>query len=205
METALFLKGVLIGFSIAAPVGPIGILCIRRTLAYGFPSGVVSGLGTATADALYGLVAAFGLTAISGALLEHLTFFRLVGGVFLCWLGVSTLRAKPAAQTVPVAGRGLGLGGAYASAFVLTLTNPLTILSFAAVFAGLGIADAGGGPVAAGMMVLGVFVGSVSWWLLLSGATNRLRAGFDLRALRYVNLLAGLIILAFGLACFATL
>ena len=203
METALFLKGVLIGFSIAAPVGPIGILCIRRTLAYGFPSGVASGLGTATADALYGLVAAFGLTAISGALLEHLTFFRLVGGAFLCWLGVSTLWAKPAAQPVAVAGR--GLGGAYASAFVLTLTNPLTILSFAAVFAGLGIADAGGGPVAGGMMVLGVFVGSVSWWLLLSGATNRLRAGFDLRALRYVNLLAGLIILAFGLACFATL
>ena len=203
METALFFKGILIGFSIAAPVGPIGILCIRRTLAFGFPSGLASGLGTATADALYGLVAAFGLTAVSGALLEHLTFFRLVGGVFLCWLGVSTLRAKPAALNVPVGGQ--GLGGAYVSAFFLTLTNPLTILSFAAVFAGLGIADAGGGPVAAGMMVLGVFVGSVSWWLLLSGATNRLRAGIDLRALRYVNLLAGLIILAFGLACFITL
>lgn len=131
---SVFLRGLLIGFSIAAPVGPIGLLCIRRTVADGRMVGFVSGLGAATADAFYGAVAGFGLTVVSGALVHGQTPLRLVGGAFLCYLGVRTFLARPA-QTAAVAGR-RGLLGAYASTLALTLTNPSTILSFVAIFAG---------------------------------------------------------------------
>jgi threonine/homoserine/homoserine lactone efflux protein len=196
------LRGVVLGFSIAAPVGPIGVLCIRRTLANGRLVGFVSGLGAATADAFYGSVAAFGLTAISVFLLEQRLWLRLVGGAFLLYLGARTVLARPA-PPLPVgtpavhAGTG-GLVGAYGSTLFLTLTNPLTILSFAAIFAGLGVASASGAYGAAGLLVLGVFVGSGLWWLLLSGVVGLLRAKIGPRELRWVNWLSGGIILAFG-------
>ena len=134
---SVFLRGLLIGFSIAAPVGPIGLLCIRRTVADGRMVGFVSGLGAASADAFYGAVAGFGLTVVSGTLVQGQTPLRLVGGVFLCYLGARTFLARPA-QTAAVAGR-RGLLGAYASTRGLTLTNPSTILSFVAILAGLGL------------------------------------------------------------------
>lgn len=196
------LRGVLLGFSIAAPVGPIGVLCIRRTLANGRLVGLVSGLGAATADAFYGSVAAFGLTAISALLLEQRLWLRLVGGAFLLYLGVRTLLARPA-QTgeTPVvqADRLGGLAGAYGSTLFLTLTNPMTILSFAAIFAGLGVASTSGAYGAAGLLVLGVFVGSGLWWLILSGVVGVFRAKMGPRELRWVNWLSGGIILVFGM------
>jgi LysE type translocator len=124
----LFLRGLVIGFSIAAPVGPIGVLCIRRTLADGRAAGFFSGLGAATADALYGAVAAFGLTAISSVLIGQATWLRLGGGLFLCYLGIKTFLARPAAEATPA--RATGLIGAYVSTLLLTLANPTTILSF---------------------------------------------------------------------------
>ena len=132
------LKGLIIGFSIAAPVGPIGVLCIRRTLAKGHASGLVSGLGAATADSVYGCVAGFGLTLVSSLLLEGQDWVRSMGGVFLLYLGIRTYLSKPSDGVPPA--RGLDLAGDYLSTFLLTLTNPLTILSFAAIFAGLGLA-----------------------------------------------------------------
>src|SRR5881409_981452 len=140
MDQRFFVRGVAIGFSIAAPVGPIGVLCIRRTLAEGRLCGFASGLGAATADAVYGCVAGFGLTAVSNLLVSQQTWLRLIGGLFLCYLGVKSFFAGPA-QTAAAPKSG-ALAGAYASTFLLTLTNPMTILSFAAVFAGLGL---GGG------------------------------------------------------------
>jgi threonine/homoserine/homoserine lactone efflux protein len=196
VDSELFLRGVLIGFSIAAPVGPIGVQCIRRTLAEGWGFGLVSGLGAATADALYGCVAAFGLTFISAALISHQAGLRLVGGLFLCYLGIRTILARPAEQAAD-GGTG-GHLGAYASTFVLTLTNPMTILAFAAVFAGLGLAEAAGGYASAGLLVLGVFLGSASWWLLLSGIVGAFRERFTPAALLWVNRVSGLIILGFG-------
>lgn len=224
MDWSFLGRGVAIGFSIAAPVGPIGILCIRRTLADGRVTGFVSGLGAATADAVYGSIAGFGLTALSGALIGGHVWLRLAGGFFLCYLGVRTLRSRSA--DVPVssggtpdrsasgtessgrrtgAGRSSGsrapagrkLAGAYATTLLLTLTNPMTIISFAAIFAGLGIAAASDYGSAA-LLVAGVFTGSALWWFILSGIASSVRGRLRAGSLRWVNLAAGVIILSFG-------
>jgi threonine/homoserine/homoserine lactone efflux protein len=203
MELGLLLKGLLIGFSIAAPVGPIGVLCIRRTLAHGRAAGLASGLGAASADAVYGCIAAFGLTFISGLLISQQSWLKLLGGAFLCYLGIRTLLAQPAERAA--AAGGLGLAGAYTSTFFLTLTNPTTVLSFVAVFAGLGLASMGGDYAAAAMLVLGVFAGSALWWLLLSGGVGLFRARFDTRVMRWVNRISGAVITAFGLLALISL
>lgn len=193
----LILKGLILGFSIAAPVGPIGVLCIRRTLADGRATGFASGLGAATADAIYGCVAGFGLTFISTLLLSQKLWLQLIGGAFLCYLGVQTFRARPAERAADAQGN--GLLGAYASTFFLTVTNPMTILFFLAVFAGLGGAAVAGDYLAAGALVLGVFLGSASWWLLLSGAVSVFRSRFNYHALGWVNRISGIIVAGFGL------
>ncbi len=191
----LFLQGLILGLSIAAPVGPIGVLCIRRTLADGRMSGLASGLGAATADAFYGSIAAFGLTFISGFLIDQKLWLGLLGGAFLCYLGVRTFLSQPAQQAALAQGQ--GLAGAYGSTFFLTLTNPMTILSFMAMFAGIvrGSTDYS----SAATIVLGVFTGSATWWLVLSGGVSLLRSRFDLNAMRWVNRISGIIIVAFGL------
>jgi threonine/homoserine/homoserine lactone efflux protein len=203
MNIAFLLRGLIVGFSIAAPVGPIGVLCIRRTLAEGRASGLVSGLGAATADAIYGCIAGFGLTFISSILISQQGWLRLIGGGFLCYLGLKTFLAKPAEQAASAGGN--GLVGAYGSTFLLTLTNPMTILSFAAVFAGLGVASASGNYVSAGALVLGVFMGSALWWLILSGSVGMFRTRFNPHGLRWVNRISGVIITGFGLLALLSL
>jgi threonine/homoserine/homoserine lactone efflux protein len=204
MELNLLVKGIVIGFSIAAPVGPIGVLCIRRTLAYGQITGLLSGLGAATADALYGCVAGFGLTFIASFLLDQQDWLTLVGGIFLCYLGIKTLLAQPAqaaAETRP----GWGLLGAYLSTLFLTLTNPATILSFMVIFGGLGLGQSSGSYLSAGLLVLGVFSGSALWWLTLSSGVSLFRSRINGERLRWINRLAGLIIAGFGLVILSTL
>lgn len=196
MDIAFLLRGLVIGFSIAAPVGPIGVLCIRRTLVHGRTSGFVCGLGAATADAIYGSVAGFGLAAVSNFLVGQQFWLRLIGGLFLCYLGVRTLRALPSDRAASEGDR--GLIGAYASTFFLTLTNPMTIISFAAIFAGLGLAGAAGDYASAGMLVLGVFLGSALWWLVLSSGVSLFRSLVSPPGLQWVNRISGAIILAFG-------
>lgn len=203
MDISYLPRGLVIGFAIAAPVGPIGVLCIRRTLAEGRAMGLVSGLGAATADAIYGCIAAFGLTFISGILIGQQGLVRLVGGIFLCYLGLRTLVTTPAEK--PSSAEGRGLAGAYASTFFLTLTNPMTILSFAAIFAGLGIGSATGDYVSATLSVLGVFLGSALWWLILSGGVSVFRTKLKPRALGWVNNVSGIIILAFGVTALLSL
>jgi threonine/homoserine/homoserine lactone efflux protein len=198
MELNVFLKGLLLGFSIAAPVGPIGVLCIRRTLTEGRLSGLVSGMGAASADAFYGFVAGFGLTLISDLLVKQQKWLTLFGGVYLCILGFTTLRPKPGALEVEVENK--GLWSAYLSTLVLTLTNPVTILSFVAIFAGLGLASNDGSYKDAILLVCGVFSGSAAWWLTLSGVVNLLREKFNPQAMRWVNRLAGIILLGYGIA-----
>ena len=185
----------IIGFSIAAPVGPIGVLCIRRSLADGPRTGFAAGLGAATADAAYGAVAGFGLTAISGFLMQQQVWLRLFGGAFLCYLGIRTFLSKPAEQAAN--SQNGGLLTTYFSTFLLTITNPATILSFVAVFAGFGL---GASPDfrAAGLLVLGVFVGSALWWLILSGGVGLVRSRLTAGWMRGVNRFSGAILFGFG-------
>lgn len=203
MDASLLLRGLVVGFSIAAPVGPIGVLCIRRTLTSGRATGFASGLGAATADAIYGCLAGFGLTFISSLLISQQGWLRLLGGLFLCYLGVKTLLSRPAER--PATASGASLLGAYASTFLLTLTNPLTIFSFLGVFAGLGLANTGGDYAAAAVLVLGVFVGSALWWLLLSAGISLARARITPGALRWINRAAGAVIVGFGALAFLSL
>lgn len=206
------LKGLAIGFSIAAPVGPIGLLCLRCTLAHGRLNGFLCGLGAATADAIYGALAAFGLSAVTSLLLGTQVWLQLGGGLFLLWLGLKTLRAMPpsAASRAEAPRRGAKadrLVADYFSTLALTLANPMTILSFLGIFAGLGLGatpDAGSGRLtagatSAGWLVLGVFLGSAAWWLLLSSAAGWLGRRLSHGGLRALNVASGLIIAAFGL------
>ncbi|HYA19026.1 MAG TPA: LysE family transporter [Burkholderiales bacterium] len=194
------LKGIIVGFSIAAPVGPIGVLCIRRSLAQGTLRGLLTGLGAATADAAYGFVAAFGITAVSIFLLEKQLWLALTGGVFLCYLGVMTFRSVPAGDASSIsAGSHLA---AYASTFLLTLSNPTTILSFIAIFAGFGL-GAYASYWAASAMVLGVFLGSAFWWLILSSSVGHFRSRLSQQWMQWINRISGVTILAFGLIALA--
>ena len=194
--TLLFLKGLAFGFVLAATVGPMWVLCFRRTVAYGALTGFVSGMGIAVADGLYGAVAAFGLTAISGFLLAYRFWIGLVGGVFLVYLGVKTLLSGPAADGETA--RPAGLAQAFASTLGLTLANPPTILAFAAIFAGLGLA-ASADYAAAALVTLAVFLGSAAWWVVLAAGAGALRGQLGPRRLRAINVVSGVTILAFAL------
>ena len=201
MDGWLLLRGALIGLTISAPVGPVGLLVIRRTLAEGRVMGLVTGMGAATADGLYGCVGAFGLTLISSALTGGQFWLRLVGGLFLCYLGVTTFRARPAEQAAQAGGG--TLLRAYGSTLLLTLTNPLTIFSFTLLLSGLGAARGDYGGTA--LLVLGVFCGSACWWLLLSGAVGLLRARVTPANLRWINWIAGTLVGLFGVAALLSL
>ena len=193
-----FLQGLLLGFSIAAPVGPIGLLCLRRALTHGRLAGLVSGLGAATADALYGVVAALGLTAVTSFLVAYQLPLQLGGGLFLLYLGVKILRAAPPPATSSTTPSST-LSADYSSTLALTLTNPLTILSFVGLFAGTGAISSAHGTGSAFLLVLGVFLGSAAWWFTLSFSAAALGARLQSGGLRLLNLLSGAIIAAFGL------
>lgn len=218
MDSALWigLRGLMLGFAIAAPVGPIGVLCIRQTLTYGWSSGLVSGLGAATADAIYGSIAGFGLTAIAGLLVNQQTPLQLIGGSFLCYFGLRTLHhaqtthaISPDSLAPPSHSSTLDhlitpssldrhtLATHYATTLLLTLTNPATILSFTAIFASLGMV-ALPTPHLAVVLIIGVFCGSALWWLLLSSGTALLRSRLTATHLKWVNRLSGLMITGFG-------
>jgi len=193
---ALFLKGLLFGFLLAATVGPMWALCFRRTLAQGALAGFVSGMGIAVADGLYGAVAAFGLTAISGFLLQHSFWIGLAGGAFLVYLGVKILISNPTINGKEE--EKVSHPKAFLSTLGLTLANPPTILAFVAIFAGLGLAsNADYGT--ASLVVLGVFLGSASWWVLLAAGAGWLRGRVGEKLYRIVNIVSGLTILGFAL------
>ncbi|MBW1714135.1 MAG: LysE family transporter, partial [Deltaproteobacteria bacterium] len=185
MNLELLVKGMLIGLGIAAPVGPVGLLCLHRILTKGPGSGLASGLGVAGADALYASLAAFGVSVVTGLLVGHRFWLRLGGGLFLCGLGLKIFLTRQAGRRDNQAGD-RSLVKDFFSAFFVTLSNPMTILAFSAIFAGLGlIRDQ------AGLMVLGVFLGSFLWWALLSGAGWIFRERVDLTAKKWFNRLSG--------------
>ncbi len=174
------------------------MLCFRRTLARGMLAGFVSGMGIAAADGIYGAIAAFGLTAVSGFLLEHGFWLGLAGAGFLLWLGARALLAKPVAlDAVPGNAPPGSLAAAFGSTLGLTLANPPTILAFAAIFAGLGL-GASASYAAAGLIVAGVVLGSAAWWLILALGAGWLRGHIGPGLARAVNVFSGLTILGFA-------
>lgn len=202
MEFTFFLKGIAIGFAMAVPVGPIGILCIRKTLTEGRLRGLIIGLGAATADLFYGAVAAFGLTFISDTLVSQKFWIRLVGGTLLLFLGIRIFRAKPKDPKIRL--RSNGILRSYLTSVFLTLTNPLTIFAFIAVFAALGLGD-GLSYFSSSILVTGVFIGSGLWFLILSSGTILFRKKLDLVGLRWVNKIAGTLIILSGLIAIGSL
>jgi len=195
VDAGFYARGLVLGFTIAAAVGPISLLTIRRTLSDGWAVGLASGAGVATADAFYGGVAAFGLTAISDLVVSERQPLAIIGGAFLVFLGIRTLRS-PAPTTSARAADPRGLGSAYVSILGLTLTNPLTILSFAALFVGLGLVA--GDTANAALLTAGVFSGSMTWWIVLTGTVALLRTRLTPRVLRWLNMLSGALIVVFG-------
>lgn len=196
MDIIFLLKGLLIGFTVAAPVGPIGILCINRTLSKGRLTGFVSGLGAASADAIYGCIAAFGLTFITSFLISQKLWLQLIGGLFLCYLGIQTYRSRPAGHAASA--RGGGLLKSYTSVFFLTVTNPMTILFFIGIFSGIGLGKSSFDMGTALLMVTGVFLGSAAWWLSLSFGVSLFRKKFSDDSLAWINRLSGIIVFGFG-------
>ena len=196
----LFLKSLLFGFLLAATVGPMWLLCFRRTFEHGALAGFVSGMGIAVADGLYGAVAAFGLTAISGLLLKYSFWIGVVGGAFLLYLGVRTLLSRPDLELSKA--NPAGLLQNFLSTLGLTLANPPTILAFAAIFAGLGLVSSDYSTAA--LIVLGVFLGSASWWMILTAGAGWLRGRIGPGLIRAINIVSGVSILGFAIWQLAT-
>ncbi|EDX87318.1 translocator protein, LysE family [Synechococcus sp. PCC 7335] len=209
----VLLRGIAMGLAIAAPVGPIALLCIRRTIDKGRLVGVLSGLGAATADGLYGMVAAFGLTAVSEFLVGYSNWLRIGGGLFLCYLGLTTFLSRGSTQPLSSSTSNLdessllispasspSLFSAYTTTLALTLTNPATILSFVAIFAGLGITQSA--YLDSVTLVFGVFTGSILWWLVLVSGVAYLRDRLTPERLfrfnRFSSRVFGLLIIGFG-------
>lgn len=195
-------KGLLIGFTIAAPVGPVGILCIKRTLLQGRMSGLFTGLGAATADLMYGFMAALGLTVIADTLLCCFTWLKLSGALLLLFLGLRTFFSHPKSETQAIVKT--SLIGAFTSTFFLTLTNPLTLFAFLGIFSAFGfgsISEEPGKDVFS--LLLGVFLGSALWWLLLSEGITSFKHKLPSRLFEWVNHVAGTLLILFGLALLA--
>ena len=201
MNEVLLLRGLLLGFSIAAPVGPIGVLVIRHSITSGRGAGLMTGLGAAAADGLYGLAGGLGLSAVSTLLVEHALWLKLGGGAFLLWLGIRTIVGLSGSEERKAVRS--GHTRTFLTGLVLTLSNPLTMLSFAAMFAGLGV-GAGTGSNSVGWLVAGVFTGSALWWLILSTTASLARTRMTPERLRWVNRASGVIIAAFGVAAWVT-
>jgi len=202
-QVGFFLKGLLVGLAVAAPVGPMSVLCMRRCLNDGVLAGLVSGLGIAAADAAYAAAAGFGLASLSLFLLDHQFALRTLGGLVLFGIAARIfLAAVPTAENKPVRGT---LPAAFVSCFLLTLANPTTILSFLAIFAGLGLVEQTQDYGIAGSLVLGVFLGSTLWWLFLTGAIGIVRARLSPGRLLWINRASALILLGFGFWALASL
>ncbi len=194
---SLFLKGILIGFMIAAPVGPIGILCIRRTLSGRYGLGFITGLGAGVADTVYGAIAGFSLVSIANFITQYDFYLRLFGGILVGWIGF-TIFKTPLHQGEVKNGRGETLPHAFTSSFFLTLSNPITLLVFAAAFTALSVSPAEDSTLQGLALVGGVFVGANGWWLSLSTAVRLMHHKISDAQLLWINHLSGVMLLGFS-------
>lgn len=197
MFTILFFKGWLVGFSIAMPIGPIGILCVRHTLIRGTMYGLAAGLGTALADACYGALAGFGMTTVLSILFDYQVWFQILGSIFLCYLGIQNLLSK--SELNPPQELPSTLGRIFVTTFFLTLTNPFTLVSFAGLYAGLGIGGPEGTFLSTLILTSGVFIGSAAWWIILSSCLSIIGKKIDFKFNHVINKISGTMILTFGI------
>jgi len=196
MDPGLFIQGIIIGLTLAVPVGPISLVCIHRTVADGRLHGIVSGLGVATADTFYAAVAFLGLTAVSGLIISHQVLFRLLAGIALILVGIQVFRSVPAAVR-----NGDGQEPYlqdYLSLFAIAAANPLTIIFFITILPGFGVVVQGTTLIAAVPFVAGVFLGSVMWWIILCGSLGSVRSRLSTENLRQINRISGILITCFG-------
>ena len=203
MHVYLLIEGIIIGLVVAFPVGPLGLLCINRALSLGPLCGLCSGLGVATADALAAGIAALGISLVSTFLVDHQLFLRLVGGLFLCVIGIKIYLVKPSTKAAPKTVN--GLLGAYATTFLLTFSNPMTVLSFIAIYAGWGVESLRGHYLGAAVLMLGVFTGSGLWWLALFVGLTTFKDRFNLRILGWIHRVSGGVIAGFGVVVLLSL
>jgi putative LysE/RhtB family amino acid efflux pump len=197
MSLLIFLKAFLIGFSIAMPVGPIGLLCIKNTLSYGFKTGFAVGLGAALADSFYGLLAGGGLALISKFLLDYTNYIKVIGGIFLIYLGIKEIRNY---KKVPHNAAKIKDSHFFKTVFTvlfLTLTNPATIISFVAIFASIGGLTVGGLGLIT--MIFGVFFGSLFWWLILAGGVTKIKHKISEKIMKIIKIFSGIILFGFGI------
>lgn len=195
----LFLKGILVGFLIAAPVGPIGILCIRRSLAGRYGLGLITGLGAGIADTVYGAIAGFSLVSIANFINQYDFYLRLFGGIFVGWIGISLFKAPFHENSVKTQPRETFIH-AFTSAFFLTLSNPVTLLVFAAAFAIMSVSPLEGGSFIHGLFLVGgVFVGANGWWFSLSTVVRLIHHKLSDAQLCWINRLSGMVLIGFSL------
>jgi threonine/homoserine/homoserine lactone efflux protein len=197
MNFIFLLKGLAIGFSLAAPVGPVGILCIRRTLAHGSKRGIIIGLSAASADMTYGLIAAFGVTLISNFISQEQHWIRLIGGISLLVLGYRTFISHPASDLITSTKN--GHTRMFVSTYLLTLTNPMTLFAFAAIFVGIGLDKTMGFHGYSFFLVAGIFLGSLSWFSLLTSLVYFFREIITTDGLVIINKIAGSLLVLFGI------
>ncbi len=202
MGLIYIIKGIAIGFALAAPVGPLGVLCIRRTIAYGSKRGLIVGLSAAIADILYGMVAVFGVTLISDFIYNQQRWIRLIGGIVLIILGFYTFRSHPKSET-----ESNGSNGhirSFISAFLLTLTNPMSVFAFIAVFASMGIKEIADNYIYALFLIVGIFLGTMLWFALLTSLVHLFKGKIDANGISVVNKIAGSLLVLFGIMAFCS-
>ena len=193
----IFLKAFLIGFSIAMPVGPIGLLCIKNTLSYGFKTGFAVGLGAALADAFYGFLAGGGLVLISQLLLDYTNYIKISGGIFLIYLGLKEIKDYKKIPHGLAKTKDSNFFKTIFSVFFLTLTNPATIIFFVAIFASIGgLVEGALGLVT---MIFGVFMGSLFWWLILAAGVSKIKHKISEKIMKIIKICSGIILFGFGI------
>jgi threonine/homoserine/homoserine lactone efflux protein len=196
MDHGLFIQGIIIGLTLAVPVGPISLVCIHRTVANGRLHGIVSGFGVATADSFYAAVAFLGLTAVSGLIIGHQTEFRLVAAIALILVGIQVFRSVPAAVRDNPDPESFVRD--YLSLLAIAAANPLTIIFFITILPGFGVVAHGTTLITAVPFVAGIFLGSAVWWIILCGSLGSVRSRLSTENLRRINQVSGILITVFG-------
>lgn len=199
MDLIFIIKGIIIGISVSAPLGPIGVLCIQRTLNKGFKSGFISGFGAAVADIIYAVIAGFSITFISDFLIENQTYFRIIGGLFLIFIGYRIFSSNPAAQIRKLRTKGNNYYRDFLTSFLVTVSNPITILAFGAIFASFNLIDKETGSIPIVVLILAIFSGAILWWLCLILIVTIFKQRIRLRNLLWINRITGILIIIFAL------
>jgi len=199
MIPAIFIKGIIIGLLVSAPLGPIGIMCIQRTLNRGYMSGFVSGLGAAAADIIFAVIAGFGLTIIINFIEEKHLYFQILGGIFVLYIGYKIFNTNPVKQLKLQRLNKTRLSQDFASIFLLTISNPMAIFLFVAIMAALKVAGDLLSFFELSILVSGIAGGAILWWFVLASIANRFRKKIRLKSIWWLNKITGSVVFLFGL------